>query len=255
MYKYMILMKKKKSISRAQFMDYYENSHVPLMRSLVSGRELYRRNYIVADDPMFNVDGRQGSTEDFGFDVITECAFAAREGGRGELHRARLGADVRRRSAAVTDTLTEMADPASLPPVPELKHHHAALSVPDLDESIAWYRDVLGFSEEERFSLPHVPATVALLRRGPLRIELLEVAGAAPLPLERRDPTSDLRTHGNKHVCFAVRDAEAAQDALKERGADIVLFQRAPERAFLFIRDNAGNLIEFYEEAALWERP
>lgn len=79
MYKYMILMKKKASISREEFIDYYENQHVPLMRAMAGGREIYRRNYIVFDDPMFDIDGRKGSADDFGFDVITECAFATRE--------------------------------------------------------------------------------------------------------------------------------------------------------------------------------
>ena len=75
----MILMKKKSSITREEFIDYYESRHVPLMRSLVSGRELYRRNYIAVDDPMFAVDGRLGDANELGFDVITECAFATRD--------------------------------------------------------------------------------------------------------------------------------------------------------------------------------
>ena len=136
--------------------------------------------------------------------------------------------------------------------LPEFKHHHAAISVPDLEASLAWYRDMLGFAEEERFSLPHVPAIAALLRRGSLRIELFECDGAAPLPPDRRDPTADLRTHGNKHFCFAVRDVEVLRDALRDRNADIAVFRRTPERAFLFLRDNAGNLIEFFEEPSLW---
>ena len=78
MYKYLILMKKKASLSREEFMDYYENQHVPLMRSLVSGREIYRRNYLVLDDPMFSIDGRLGDADSLGFDVITECAFPTR---------------------------------------------------------------------------------------------------------------------------------------------------------------------------------
>ncbi len=79
MFKFMILMKKKQSISREEFIEYYENSHVPLMRRLAPGRELYRRNYIVFDDPMFDIDGRKGGIADFDFDVITECAFATRQ--------------------------------------------------------------------------------------------------------------------------------------------------------------------------------
>ena len=78
MYKYMILMKKKASLSREEFINYYENQHVPLMRSLASGRDIYRRNYVVMDDPMFAIDGRLGEADVLGFDVITEIAFPTR---------------------------------------------------------------------------------------------------------------------------------------------------------------------------------
>jgi uncharacterized protein (TIGR02118 family) len=79
MYKVLILMRKKAGLSRAEFIDYYENKHVPLMRELAPGREVYRRNYIVFDDPMFNVDGRSGAADAVAFDVITESIFATRE--------------------------------------------------------------------------------------------------------------------------------------------------------------------------------
>jgi hypothetical protein len=75
----MILMKRKGSISRERFIEYYEDQHVPLMRHLTGGRVLYRRNYVVFDDPMFDLDGRKGTQDDFCFDVITECAFDTRE--------------------------------------------------------------------------------------------------------------------------------------------------------------------------------
>jgi uncharacterized protein (TIGR02118 family) len=79
MYKILILMKKKAGLSRAQFIEYYENSHVPLMRELAPHRELYRRNYLVFDDPMFNVDGRSGAADSVAFDVVTESIFATRD--------------------------------------------------------------------------------------------------------------------------------------------------------------------------------
>ena len=79
MYKCIILMKKKRGLSRREFIDYYENKHVPLLRELAPMREIYRRNYIVFDDPMFNVDGRDGAADSVAFDVITESIFATRE--------------------------------------------------------------------------------------------------------------------------------------------------------------------------------
>jgi methylmalonyl-CoA/ethylmalonyl-CoA epimerase len=130
----------------------------------------------------------------------------------------------------------------------EFWHHHGGLSVPDLEASIAWWRAVLGFEVVKRFPIPAIAAKVAMLRNGPLHIELFEVAGAKPLPEERRQPDSDLQTHGNKHTSFAVHSVREFAAELERRGADIVWVKEMPHGANLFIRDNAGNLIEFVQE-------
>lgn len=126
-------------------------------------------------------------------------------------------------------------------------HHHGAMSVPSLATSIEWYRRVLGFEVERHFPVPAVPAEVAILRNGDLRLEILQAEDAKPLPQERREPNQDLRTHGNKHIAFVVEDANAFAEELKRRGADIVSIKRFPFGANIFIRDAAGNLIEFVE--------
>jgi methylmalonyl-CoA/ethylmalonyl-CoA epimerase len=130
----------------------------------------------------------------------------------------------------------------------EFWHHHGGLSVPDLEAAIAWWRAVLGFEVVKRFPIPAIPATVAMLRNGPLHIELFEVTGAKPLPEERRQPDSDLRTHGNKHISFAVHSVREFAAELERRGADIVWVKEMPHGANIFIRDNAGNLIGFVQE-------
>jgi len=43
-----------------------------------------------------------------------------------------------------------------------LMPHHCGISVPDLEASIAWYRDMLGFFVEKRLTLDVVPAKIAL---------------------------------------------------------------------------------------------
>ena len=127
-------------------------------------------------------------------------------------------------------------------------HHHAGISVPDLSNAIAWWQHVLGFEVARRFPIPAIPAEVAILRNGPLHIELFEVPGAKPLPDERRTPDTDVHTHGNKHVSFAVHSVREFAAELRRRGADIVWVREMPHGSNIFIRDNAGNLIEFVEE-------
>lgn len=137
----------------------------------------------------------------------------------------------------------------------ELKFHHGGISVPDLEASIRWYSEVLGFELEQRLELPHVPAKIALLKRADMRIELFEVPGATPLPAERRVPDEDLRTHGNKHVAFAIRSVDETEPELLAKGVDIVFVGRFKFGSNIFLRDNAGNLIELVQQPDLFAPP
>ena len=80
------------------------------------------------------------------------------------------------------------------------------------------------------------------------RFELFEVEGAAPLPDERRHPPADVKTHGNKHVAFRVDNLETFLSEMHAKGADIAFVVRESFGKGCFIRDCAGNLIEFVEE-------
>jgi len=126
--------------------------------------------------------------------------------------------------------------------------HHGGVSVPDLEAAIEWYGRVLGFTLERRFLIAPAPAKVAMIRKGPLRFELFEVEGAAPLPADRRMPIPDLRTHGNKHLAFAVADLDVFLAEMETKGVDIAFVVREAFGSGCFIRDCAGNLIEFVEE-------
>lgn len=136
----------------------------------------------------------------------------------------------------------------------ELKHHHGGISVPDIEASILWWQQMLGFEVERRFDIPPIPAKVAILRRGDLRVELFEVAGAKPLPDERRKANTDLKTHGNKHLAFAVLNVDEFAAELRKRGADIEFVGHFEHGDNIFIRDNAGNLVEFVQEPGMWGR-
>ncbi|WP_314174777.1 EthD domain-containing protein [Streptomyces winkii] len=60
------LLKARDGLSREQFVDYYENHHVPLILSLAPAPEYYARNYL--PDP---VDRRFAAD----FDVVTHVKF------------------------------------------------------------------------------------------------------------------------------------------------------------------------------------
>ena len=132
----------------------------------------------------------------------------------------------------------------------DFSFHHGGVSVPDLSAAIEWYHRVLGFEEERRFDIPPARAKAAFVKKGDLRFEIFEVEGAAPLADDRREPNSDLRTHGNKHVAFRIDDLDAFLEEMENKSVDVAMVVRAPFGSGCFIRDCAGNLIEFVEEPA-----
>ena len=132
----------------------------------------------------------------------------------------------------------------------DIRPDHAGISVGDLEASIAWYRDMLGFELMRVVDIPDAEEAgkVALVRHGDFILELFCLPGAAPLPEERRHPATDLLTHGIKHVAYAVSDLAALMDDLKAKGVDVVWDIAVHDGSpCAFVRDNSGNLVEFVE--------
>lgn len=131
---------------------------------------------------------------------------------------------------------------------PKFTFHHSGVNVPDLEEAIKWYHDVLGFDVEKRFAIPPAKAQVAMMKKGVLRVEIFQVEGAKPLPEERRLPMTDLQTHGNKHSAFCIADLNEFLATMEAKNVDIAFVVKEKFGRGCFIRDCAGNLIEFVEE-------
>lgn len=129
-----------------------------------------------------------------------------------------------------------------------LKPHHLGISVPNLEASVAWYRDMLGFSLDTYSAVEAANAKIAFMKRGDFRIELFEVEDAAPLPDYRLYPDRDIATHGTKHIAFEVEDLRGLMDSLKGRGVDVAMDIFPMEDTIsAFIRDNSGVLIELLQ--------
>ena len=71
-----------------------------------------------------------------------------------------------------------------------IRLHHGAISVPNLDESIAWYQEMLGFEVEQRIRIPGEPVEFAMLKRGDLRVELFAAENSKPMEANRREPNT-----------------------------------------------------------------
>jgi catechol 2,3-dioxygenase-like lactoylglutathione lyase family enzyme len=104
---------------------------------------------------------------------------------------------------------------------------HVALSVGDLERSIAFYRDLLGMEllrvldcpPEMRLgevaALPGCAARIAHLKSGGLMLELFEYTAprGRPVPPDRRQAD-----HGLIHIGFTSSDTRADYDRLRGQG-------------------------------------
>ena len=128
------------------------------------------------------------------------------------------------------------------------KPHHVAISVPNLESSVLWYRDMLGFTEVQRSQIEAIPARIAFMEYAGFRIELFEVKGSQPLSENRRIPNLDPLVQGTKHIALEIKGLPAFLELLKKQGVDIAMdFSKIDNVSFAFIRDNSGILIELIE--------
>jgi catechol 2,3-dioxygenase-like lactoylglutathione lyase family enzyme len=129
--------------------------------------------------------------------------------------------------------------------VPQFRFDHGAVSVPDLEAAIAWYGSMLGFAVARRFALSPARANCAMLVRDDMRIELFQPEVPTLLPDERRDPDSDVKLLGNKHFAFRTESFDELVAWFEAKGADIAKRVSGSFGQAVFIRDVAGNLVEF----------
>ena len=128
--------------------------------------------------------------------------------------------------------------------------NHVAIVVPDLEEAVALYSEVLGATVSDPEPLPDHGVTTVFVELENVRIELLHPLGDAS-PVEKfltRNPSG-----GVHHVCYEVKDIIAARDQLERRGAR-VLGDGKPKKGahgklvlFLHPKDFCGTLIELEE--------
>jgi len=125
--------------------------------------------------------------------------------------------------------------------------NHVAIAVPDLDEGIRLYRDVLGAKVSDPQDEPDHGVTVVFVELPNTKIELL-------YPLGEGSPIQgflDKNTSGGiHHVCYEVEDILAARDQLLKNGARVLGTGEPKTGAhgkpvlFLHPKDFNGTLVE-----------
>ena len=142
--------------------------------------------------------------------------------------------------------------------VPLLRLTHIGICVSDLERSLRYYRDLLGFDYEHELAVEGEPSDTLLRLRGVnlravyltrdgVRIELLYFASPAAPPARMRP----LNEHGLTHLSFRVADLDATLDALRTAGERVLeeTVIRFPEfqSAAGMVVDPDGQLIELVQ--------
>ncbi|WP_226039117.1 VOC family protein [Natrinema sp. DC36] len=135
-----------------------------------------------------------------------------------------------------------------------LSAHHVGITVANLEETLAFYRDVLDLSVADRFSVggeafsdavgvDGASAEFAHLEADGARIELVEYE-----PEARGSPAAGLNQPGASHVGLSVDDLESFAEALPE-DVPTLSEPRTTESGttIMFLRDPEENLIEVLE--------
>lgn len=137
---------------------------------------------------------------------------------------------------------------------------HAALSVPDMDEALAFYCDVLGFEKtpldftwpqgakplDDLVGLTDSSSRVVMLKLGDTKLEVFEYKHPVG---KAQDPDRPVSDHGIIHLCLAVTDIAKEYERLKAAG---VRFNSGPIdmglETCVYGRDPFGNVLELLEK-------
>ena len=117
---------------------------------------------------------------------------------------------------------------------------HVSVIVADTQQSLLFYRDVLGLAEDPQ--RPDLGYPGAWLTVGAQQIHLLEL----PNP----DPVTGRPVHGgrDRHCALTLRDLDALRRRLEAAGIPYTLSKSG--RRALFCRDPDNNALEFIEAPA-----
>ena len=123
-----------------------------------------------------------------------------------------------------------------------------ALSVADLNASVQWYSEKLGLKVVMR--PPKIDKAVAvILEGGGLIVELIHHDDAMPLSAASPAVKSNILVHGIVKAGVIVEDFDSTVATLRSRNVQIAFGPfpaQAHQRANVIVRDNSGNLIQFF---------
>jgi ketosteroid isomerase-like protein/catechol 2,3-dioxygenase-like lactoylglutathione lyase family enzyme len=122
-----------------------------------------------------------------------------------------------------------------------------AISVPKLEEAIAWYRDMLEMTLVREIPVPEQTMRIAILEREGFRVELVELAGSAARSTLAPKSDNPALIQGFGKIGFTVAELDRWEKALRAKGVRFQLEPRAGadgSRSFIVV-DRHGNWLQF----------
>jgi len=136
--------------------------------------------------------------------------------------------------------------------------HHAAISTPDLDRCINFYKDIVGCEvawsfewpagtpeADEMTGLSNSAAHAVMLKLGESFLEVFSFSSPSP---KQRSATRPVCDYGITHICLLVEDLPGEYERMKTAG---MAFHSAPltqdSGYVVYGRDPDGNVIELIE--------
>jgi glyoxylase I family protein len=127
---------------------------------------------------------------------------------------------------------------------------HIGIMTNDLQKSVEFYTDVLGFSISNKIEMADVGFSAIFIEKNGSRIELMGYRGAIP----NRSEGIEIKLGGgsipiNDHITFSVDDIGTTVTELKEKGVEFGLEPRQVEGGMKLasFNDPNGVLIELVE--------
>jgi len=125
-----------------------------------------------------------------------------------------------------------------------MKLHHIALTVKDLAVSLAFYGDIFGYKEAQRFRRDDLRASACFLQGDGSMLELWQFDDF------RQGVREDMSVSGLRHIAFTDQDPALRREELIKKSINCgPLKTGASGGLYFFLSDPDDNQIEIYRPA------
>ncbi|GAA4272721.1 VOC family protein [Aquimarina gracilis] len=136
-------------------------------------------------------------------------------------------------------------------PLPDLEANFFAVIVEDIEQSINWYSEILGFEILNKVDLPERNLKQANLKRSSILIELIELGSAVSHKKLLKNFPKKTKIKGFFKFGFFVPEFEKWIDFLKKSNVEFngdIVTDHLTGKKMLIIKDPDGNRIQIFEK-------